>query len=179
MSAAAAGALFVGAVWLACWGVSSAQASAPAPEVAVEDVPVSVGAPEASVEPDRSLADNADDGGSSQAVGPKDEVEVPCAAEAGATSAKLAVGPWFARFDGASLDRARQAAADALVAEAETAVGLVAGTLTAVAVICVAAGAACLIAAHDRRMRATIARPLPTGAMDRSRNHTVTKRKEA
>lgn len=98
-------------------------------------------------------------------------------------AAKVAVGPWFARFDVGAVDRAQAAAADAFAQGASLRAGLSASLLAAVGTMCAAAGAACLIVARTRLQGASaISRDArarkPAYATMPERRPVVTRRKE-
>lgn len=87
--------------------------------------------------------------------------ESPAPQEGEAPSAKVAVGPWFARFDVGAVERAQAAAAVAFAEEASVRAGLAASLFAAVATMCAAVAAACFIMA---RSFARPPRPFPRGA---------------
>ncbi len=109
------------------------------------------------------------------AADPAEGVEEP--------AAKVAVGPWFARFDAGAVDRAQAAAADAFAQGASLRAGLSASLLAAVGTMCAAAGAACLIVARTCLQGASaISRDArarkPAYATMPERRPVVTRRKE-
>lgn len=131
--------------------------------------------PDGEGEADGTAGEPAADPEASPVGDPAEGVEEP--------AAKVAVGPWFARFDAGAVDRAQAAAADAFAQGASLRAGLSASLLAAVGTMCAAAGAACLIVARTRLQGASaISRDArarkPAYATMPERRPVVTRRKE-
>ena len=127
--------------------------------------------------------DGAEPDGEDEADGTAGEPAGDLAEGVETPAAKVAVGPWFARFDAGAVDRAQAAAADAFAQGASLRAGLSASLLAAVGTMCAAAGAACLIIARTRLQGASaISRDArarkPAYTTMPERRPVVTRRKE-